>query len=66
MNDATGVIGVTLVGLWAARKVTTTAAFFISDRNFGKAEWIARPFFLGDTGGVIEGSDEPLERAVRT
>jgi GTP-binding protein len=35
------------------------------DRNFGKAEWIARPFFLVDTGGVIEGSDEPLDRAVR-
>jgi GTP-binding protein len=35
------------------------------DRNFAKAEWIARPFFLVDTGGVIEGSDEPLDRAVR-
>jgi GTP-binding protein len=35
------------------------------DRNFGRAEWTAHPFFLVDTGGVIEGSDEPLDRAVR-
>jgi GTP-binding protein len=35
------------------------------DRNFGRAEWAGRVFFVVDTGGVIEGSDEPLDRAVR-
>jgi GTP-binding protein len=35
------------------------------DRNFGRAEWAGRAFFVVDTGGVIEGSDEPLDRAVR-
>jgi GTP-binding protein len=35
------------------------------DRNFARAEWAGRPFFVVDTGGVIEDSDEPLDRAVR-
>jgi len=35
------------------------------DRNFAKAEWAGRTFFVVDTGGVIEGSDEPLDRAIR-
>lgn len=35
------------------------------DRNFGRTEWAGRSFFVVDTGGVIEGSDEPLDRAVR-
>ena len=35
------------------------------DRNFAAADWAGRRFFLVDTGGVIEGSDEPLDRAVR-
>ena len=35
------------------------------DRNFARAEWAGRHFFLVDTGGIVEGSDEPLERAIR-
>ena len=35
------------------------------DRNFGRTEWSGRSFFVVDTGGVIEGSDEPLDRAIR-
>jgi GTP-binding protein len=35
------------------------------DRNFARAEWAGRTFFVVDTGGVIEGSDEPLDRAIR-
>lgn len=35
------------------------------DRNFARAEWAGRAFFVVDTGGVVEGSDEPLDRAVR-
>ena len=35
------------------------------DRNFARAEWTARPFFIVDTGGVVDGSDAPLERAIR-
>ena len=40
-------IGITLVGLWAARKVTTAASFFISDRKFGKT---MMTFFTFGTG----------------
>jgi len=35
------------------------------DRNFARADWAGRHFFVVDTGGVIEDSDEPLDRAVR-
>jgi GTP-binding protein len=35
------------------------------DRNFARAEWAGREFYVIDTGGVIEGSDAPLDRAVR-
>jgi len=36
------------------------------DRNFAMADWAGRYFFIVDTGGIIEGSDEPLARAIRT
>ena len=36
------------------------------DRHFARADWAGRDFFLVDTGGVVEGSDSPLDRAVRT
>jgi GTPase len=35
------------------------------DRKFARADWSGRSFFVVDTGGVIEGSDEPLDRQVR-
>ncbi len=35
------------------------------DRNFSKVDWAGHHFYLVDTGGVIEGSDEPLDRAIR-
>ncbi len=36
------------------------------DRNFARAEWAGHAFWIVDTGGVIEGSHEPLDRAVRS
>jgi GTPase len=35
------------------------------DRNFARADWAGREFYLVDTGGVIEDSDEPMDRAIR-
>ncbi|MEX2527400.1 MAG: ribosome biogenesis GTPase Der [Gemmatimonadota bacterium] len=35
------------------------------DRNFSQADWAGQGFYLVDTGGVVEDSDEPMERAVR-
>ncbi len=35
------------------------------DRNFGRAEWTGRHFFVVDTGGVVEGSDRTIDRLIR-
>lgn len=35
------------------------------DRNFARAHWAGHDFFIVDTGGVIEGSDEQMDLAVR-
>ena len=35
------------------------------DRNFAKAEWAGRSFIVVDTGGILEASDEPMDRLVR-
>jgi GTP-binding protein len=36
------------------------------DRIFARAEWAGRDFSFVDTGGMVEGSDLPIDRAVRT
>jgi GTPase len=35
------------------------------DRNFAHADWGGRHFYIVDTGGMVEGSDEPMERLIR-
>jgi len=35
------------------------------DRNFARADWNGRQFFIVDTGGMVEGSDEPMDRLIR-
>jgi len=35
------------------------------DRNFAHADWAGRAFSIVDTGGILEASDLPLDRAVR-
>jgi GTPase len=35
------------------------------DRNFARANWAGRQFLIVDTGGMVEGSDEPMERLIR-
>lgn len=35
------------------------------DRNFARAEWAGRNFMLVDTGGMVENSDEPMDRLIR-
>jgi GTPase len=36
------------------------------DRNYARAEWNGREFYLVDTGGMVEHSDEPMERLIRS
>jgi GTP-binding protein len=35
------------------------------DRNFARADWAGHEFFIVDTGGIIEGSDERLDVSIR-
>ena len=35
------------------------------DRNFARAEWSGRHFFIVDTGGMIDDSPEPMDRLIR-
>ena len=35
------------------------------DRNFARADWGGHHFFIVDTGGIIEDSDEPMDRLIR-
>ena len=36
------------------------------DRHFAPAEWNGRRFWLVDTGGLVPGSTDPINRAIRT
>lgn len=36
------------------------------DRNFARASWNGRDFYIVDTGGMVEGSDVPMDRLIRT
>lgn len=35
------------------------------DRNFARADWNGRTFMIVDTGGMVEGSDEAMDRLIR-
>jgi GTPase len=35
------------------------------DRHFGDAEWQGRRFWMVDTGGLVPGSDDSMDRAIR-
>jgi GTPase len=35
------------------------------DRHFAKAEWNGRHFYIVDTGGMVEGSDEVMDQLIR-
>lgn len=36
------------------------------DRNFATVDWTGHAFIVVDTGGVVEGSAEPMDQAIRT
>jgi len=53
-------VGITFVGLWAVRKVRSTASFFIGDRKFGK---VMMAFFMFGSGTH---SDQAVSVAAKT
>lgn len=53
-------VGITLVGLWAVRKVRSSASFFIGDRKFGK---VMMAFFMFGSGTH---SDQAVSVASKT
>lgn len=53
-------LGVTLIGVWASRRVTSSAIFFISDRGFGK---LFITFLMFGTGTQ---SDDAISVASKT
>ncbi|MHC4593889.1 MAG: sodium:solute symporter family protein [Planctomycetota bacterium] len=53
-------VGITFIGLWAVRKVRSTASFFIGDRKFGK---VMMAFFMFGSGTH---SDQAVSVAAKT
>ncbi len=53
-------VGITVIGTWAVRRVSSTASFFISDRGFGK---VLMMFFNFGTGTH---SDQAVSVAAKT
>jgi len=53
-------VGITLIGFWAVRKVRSTASFFIGDRKFGK---LMMAFFMFGSGTH---SDQAVSVAAKT
>jgi GTP-binding protein len=51
--------------LGARRAIVEDRPGVTRDRIFAEAEWAGRHFLLVDTGGIVEGTDEPMETAVR-
>ncbi len=44
--------------------VVDSAAGVTRDRNFSQCDWSGRDFYLVDTGGMVPGSDDAMERLV--
>jgi len=48
-----------------ASAIVSEEAGTTRDRHFGQAEWAGRHFWLVDTGGLVEDSNEPLDNEIR-
>ena len=47
------------------RAITESISGVTRDRHYARAEWAGREYNLVDTGGVVKGSDDIFERAIR-
>ncbi len=48
-----------------ASAIVSEEAGTTRDRHFGQAEWAGRHFWLVDTGGLVEDSNEPMDNEIR-
>jgi GTP-binding protein len=48
-----------------AAAIVSEEAGTTRDRHFGRAEWGGRPFWLVDTGGLVEDSSIPMDTEIR-
>jgi len=51
--------------LGGRRAIVSDQAGTTRDRHFGTAEWGGRKFWLVDTGGLMPGSNDSMDRAIR-
>jgi len=51
--------------LSGARAIVDARPGSTRDRHFARAEWNGRDFWLVDTGGLVPGSDEAMDAAIR-
>jgi GTP-binding protein len=49
----------------AHQAIVSEEAGTTRDRHFGRAEWNGRPFWLVDTGGIVEDSAVPMDVEIR-
>lgn len=47
------------------RAITESISGVTRDRIYGKSDWAGRDFLIIDTGGIVPGSDDVFERAIR-
>ena len=48
-----------------ASAIVSEEAGTTRDRHFSQAEWAGRHFWLVDTGGLVEDSNEPMDNEIR-
>ncbi len=54
-----------VIGAEGVSAIVSPEAGTTRDRNFGRADWNSREFWLVDTGGLVEDSQQPMDVEIR-